>query len=496
MTSRTKADRRLHPTTLIASFLRTVPETVLGLPALVGMVSSARIGTLLLLAAAGALFAAGIAALKWFRFGYGISPSHIVIESGILARQRRSIPFDRVQDVTIERPLLARLFGTAVVKIETGSAGKHEGVLNSISLAEAQQLRDLIRTAEAADFPREKDEVAHFGAPPLFAMGMPRLLLAGMFNFSLLFLALIAGLVEFVAPLMGFDLVDHHRWMSRLGAAADRLSVRAIIAIAAALLLLGLLSGIAQTMARDYRFRLLRTETGFHRRRGLLTLSEAAFPADRVQIAILQTGPVRRLLGWFRLEFQTLASRGDGAGHQVVAPLARVPEILPILNELDLATLPPFSAYARVSRRLVIHRSVEYLVVLGAAAIAAELLWPPGLFLLGLFPVCIAFAELQWRHHSYCIGRDAIHVRHGVFSQRLWAIPLDKVQAITVTRSLAQRGLGLATLMIDTAGASRFINPKIVDVEESFAETLARSLVPRLIASDSLSAAQDSRLSG
>ncbi|HXI17788.1 MAG TPA: PH domain-containing protein, partial [Chloroflexota bacterium] len=346
-----------------------------------------------------------------------------------------------------------------------------------------------------AEFPREKDEVARFDVPPLFAMRLPRLLLAGIFNFSLLFLTLIAGVVEFAAPLMGFDLVDHHRWMSRLGAAADRLSVSAILGIATALLFLGLLGGVAQTLARDYRFRLLRTETGFHRRRGLLTVSEAAFPADRVQVAILQTGPIRRLLGWFRLEFQTLGSAGNGAGHQVVAPLARLAEILPILNELHLARLPPIGAYVKVSRRLVLHRSVEYLAILGAAVIAAGLLWPASFLLLTLFPMCVAIAELQWRHHSYCIGPDAVHVRNGVFSQRLWAIPLANVQAITVTRSLAQRGLRLATLTIDTAGASRFINPKIIDVEDSVADTLARSLVPASTPSNPvLSPEQDCRL--
>ncbi len=124
MTVATRADRRLHPATLIIRFLRNVPEAVFALPAVVGMVSSARIGTLLLLAAAGALIAAALTVLTWFRFGYGIAVDHIIIESGVLARRRRSIPFDRIQDVTIERPLLARLFGMAVLKLETGSAGK------------------------------------------------------------------------------------------------------------------------------------------------------------------------------------------------------------------------------------------------------------------------------------------------------------------------------------------------------------------------------------
>ena len=60
------------------------------------------------------------------------------------------IPFDRVQDIAIEQRLLARLFGTAKVKIETGGAAKDEGNLDMIALADAQALRDQVRHGPAA----------------------------------------------------------------------------------------------------------------------------------------------------------------------------------------------------------------------------------------------------------------------------------------------------------------------------------------------------------
>ena len=80
-------------------------------------------GGILLFVALAAGIGALFAFLAWWRFTYAIGADEIVIEKGLLQRQRRVIPFDRVQDIAIEQTLLARLFGTAKVKIETGGSG-------------------------------------------------------------------------------------------------------------------------------------------------------------------------------------------------------------------------------------------------------------------------------------------------------------------------------------------------------------------------------------
>src|SRR5687768_5840302 len=107
-------------------------------------------GRMLLIVAVAALLGIGIALLAWWRFRYTVGAGEIVIESGILRRQRRVIPYDRVQDVSIERRLLARLFGTAKVRIETGGSAADEGDLDMIALADAYALRDRLRQGAGA----------------------------------------------------------------------------------------------------------------------------------------------------------------------------------------------------------------------------------------------------------------------------------------------------------------------------------------------------------
>ena len=87
--------------------------------------------------------------LYWRRFEFRVGDSEIRIDSGILSRTHRSIPFDRIQDVDISQGPVARLLGIAKVKFETGgSAGGKRGrgrAARHPARARAEELRTLVR---------------------------------------------------------------------------------------------------------------------------------------------------------------------------------------------------------------------------------------------------------------------------------------------------------------------------------------------------------------
>lgn len=257
------ADRRLHPFTLLMRTLRVLPQAAGGVAAYA--VAARDLERLLLLAPIAFAIASGIAFLVWSRFRYGLGVREIVIEQGVLSRKRRVIPFERIQDIAIERKLLARMLGLATVKIETGGSGADEGKLDSIGLADAHRLRDIVRGARVqaveADMPA--------GAEPLlFAMRLGRVLYFGLFQFSLIFLAAIFAFLQNVDEL---GLLDRRVVAARsLDVPPDQWLLLSF-ATAGALVLLGFLAGVARTLARDYGFRLTRAANGLRRRRGLFT---------------------------------------------------------------------------------------------------------------------------------------------------------------------------------------------------------------------------------
>ena len=123
MSAPTIADRRVHPATILLRFLKEAPSTVVALPAGIAILSKGDFSRALAVAAVAGLVFLFFGWLNWSRFKYGVGEREIVIESGVLSRNRRSIPFDRIQDVDIERALLARIFRLAKVRIETGAGG-------------------------------------------------------------------------------------------------------------------------------------------------------------------------------------------------------------------------------------------------------------------------------------------------------------------------------------------------------------------------------------
>ncbi|HLL31815.1 MAG TPA: PH domain-containing protein, partial [Allosphingosinicella sp.] len=346
------ADRRLHPGTIALRFVKEAPQTLVALPAALAFSSKMGVSGALYLAAGLAIVLMAAKWIAWRRFSYAVGPAEIVIESGILHRNRRSIPFDRVQDVDIERTFLARLFGLAKVRIETGAGGKDEGLLDSVSLAEAHRLRETVRAGATAAAAAAGDEAEPPASRRLFAMEPPRLVLFGLFNFSLVYIAGLFALLQTFDRFLPFDIYDPARWV---GLVDEYLPARWTFGAVAAVLLLavalGTAAGVLRTLARDYGFRLSLEGDRFRRERGLFTRSEAVISRRQVQLAAVSGGPVRGLFGWSGLSFQTLGAGTDRGGRQSAAPFATRGEIETVLAEVPPLRLPPPPELIRVSRR-------------------------------------------------------------------------------------------------------------------------------------------------
>ena len=468
------ADRRLHPGTILLRFVKEAPQTLLALPAALAFSSRSGLTGALYLAAVLAVVLLAAKWLVWRRFRYGVGAAEIVIESGVLNRNRRSIPFDRIQDVDIERTFLARLFGLAKVRIETGAGGKDEGLLDSVSLAEAHRLREVVRARATGETGAPEAPAGH----TVFAMDPPRLLLFGLFNFSLIYIAGLFALLQTFDRFLPFDIYDPARWV---GLVDEYLPQRWTFGAGAAVLLvaalLGILAGLLRTLARDFGFRLSLEGDRFRRERGLFTRSEAVISRRRVQLAEIGSGPLRGLFGWYGLSFQTLGAGTDRGGPQAAAPFATRSEIDTILAQVPPLRLPPPPELIRVSKRHIL-RSVAGRLGPAVIAVLALSYWlsPTALALLALLPLLALVAALERRHHRFALAQDLLFVSRGVWRRRLWLVPVANIQSLSLSRSLLQRRLGLATLAVDTAGASLLSPTRIVDLSGEAAEALAAEI--------------------
>ena len=484
--------QRLHPMTLLQRVLVSLPALGFILLPLVTNPNADSYFSLLFAVLYGVV-ALPLIALQYLRFRYWVTPSQIIIQRGVFRRQHRSIPIERVQNVQIVQSLLPRLLRTAKVKVETAGSGSTEGTLEYVALDEAHRIREAVRSFQrqkkaprqqsglpAAKVPANPEALEEEKEAPgetLFEMSVGRVLLAGAFQFSLLYIALAFSFLQYV------DLTPDEalQWAQRgpLHDWAEAALAQPWLAVALTLVataLLAWLSGLLLTFNHDYSFRLRLEEGKLHRRHGLLTRSEGTIPLDKVQALVLRTNPLKRLFGWYGLEVQTMGLEAEG--HQVAVPFAQRTEVERIAQHIHPAVWP--EQFRRVSPLTIRRASVRYAVLLAVVVMpVATFLYAPAWWALALAPLLVGLAYLQYRCHGYAVREDALYVRRGVFQQHCWMLPTEKQQVFYASASLFQRRLHLKSLYVDTAGAGGFSTPEVVDLPAPEADGMLTRLYAR-----------------
>jgi putative membrane protein len=469
--------RRLHPGTILVRFLKDAPQQVIGAPALLAIFSDAGIERAIFYILAFAAVSISFRAIAWWRFSYAVTPDELTIESGIFSRNKRSIPWDRVQDVDIERDMFARIFGWAKVKLETGGGGKDEGSLDSIAIADAESLRDLVRSRRSGVLAAGQTAEPQAPTPPAFTMPMVRLMQAGFFNFSVVWMALLFGALQTLDDFLPVGWDDVKRWMGMSEKSIDgffRLDV--LLALLSLFLLLGVLSGIIQMIVTNFGFRLSVEGNGLRRVRGLFTRSEIVIPRKRIQLATVTRRVIARRFGFAHVAVQTLGGgSGTAGGVQDLAPLANGEETAKMLALAGYFAEPDQAGYHRVAPLHVWMEVVTIAALLAVVVLVACLFETAALWALPVVPLAALLSWLSQRPHAWVLHDGILAVRRGWFSQKQLFLPVRNIQSLSIERGPLHRLAGLAGLVIDTAGGSHF-GVRISNLRHETARELVRDL--------------------
>ncbi|HZG47491.1 MAG TPA: PH domain-containing protein [Allosphingosinicella sp.] len=97
------------------------------------------------------------------------------------------------------------------------------------------------------------------------------------------------------------------------------------------------------------------------------------------------------------------------------------------------------------------------LVVIGSFAVAREVSWWPvgwtsGAGTLILLAAVALLPGRRYRAWGFAAGEDELTVKHGLMIRKVTIVPFGRVQHIDVAQGPIQRMLGLATLVLNTAG--------------------------------------------
>lgn len=494
----TAGARRLHPLTLVQRLIVSLPGFVFILLPMFGeRDSSAWIN--LIVAGLYALFILPWIALYYIRFRYWVTPSELIVHSGVVSRRNRNIPIDRIQNIEIEQGLLQRLLGTAKVAVYTAGSSKAEGVLEYVSLEEAHEIRARIKQLQSeikdSTAPKAESSVSLDESPllpaaepqsmpaqPLFKMSTKRAFLSGAFHFSLLYIAGIFSLLQYIQP----DPTLLFSWLLRgpLDPWRPALEESPIVAITFgifAAVFLGWATGVLITVNKNYGFSITLQEGKLHRRNGLMTLSEGTIPLKRIQSLIIRTNPIMRRFGYYRLEVQTMGIDVDENGFQLAAPCARRGEVEQVLAAINAPGFPTdWQPVSRLTiRRFALRNSAVLLFLLAGLYFFVPDAFPWAWSALALLPLILTLSITRYKKMGYALGDKDIAIKRGIFRQYVWLIPVAKSQTFSLGANYFQRRWGLENVYVDTAGASSMAPAELVDIPSETAHSILEALYGR-----------------
>ncbi|GAA3600276.1 PH domain-containing protein [Klugiella xanthotipulae] len=406
---------------------------------------------------------------SWRRNTYRVTDDAVEVRSGILNRQHRQAPLDRIQGVNINKPLFARLLGAAKLTVATAGQGSNVE-LSYLRAVDADELRrailglvaqhrrvaagavrpggtlaDTVHPPAAPVAPRPlvlgpdgqplpgqigpgssplgglddplTRRVNEFFAPepellevePDSIVRIPpaRLVASLIYNWGLVWvLVVVAGAI--VVPLV---VPEVHGWIWFI-------LVPFVIAMTGAI--------VSQTL-KLLRFSIAQTRDGVRIGYGLLSITNETIPPGRIHAVEVKQPALWRGLDWWTIRI-TRAGSATVDSNGTVA----------------MNTLLPVGSRADVERVLA--------VLLPEHTIPAEVV-EAGLTGTGDSGGYTGSPRRSWvyllwgrRRNGVQITAHTALIRRGVLSRRLVAVPLARVQSVSLTQGWLARQLRVASL--------------------------------------------------
>ncbi|MEU6700629.1 PH domain-containing protein [Pseudonocardia sp. NPDC046786] len=453
--------------------------------------------TQLWIAAGIALLAVGAGVIRWRTTRYRITPERVELHSGLLNRQRRSVPRDRIRTVDLTAPLLHRLAGLSVVKVGSGqSAGSDSGLdLDAVSTGEAERLRrELLTRSDPDTGPGTAPGTGPDAEPAeeIDRIDWSSLRYAPLTVSSLAAIGALAG--------AGWNLLREANIDPRTLPGADAVTGELTTApiwlsalLGVAVLLSVMVAGsIVLFVERWWGFRLTREPEGTLRvRRGLLTRRSLSVSEQRLRgVTVTEPLLVRAIGRGAQAGVLTVGLAGAGGeetgggaigppvrrdrAHEVAATAARAEATI---------TSGPLRAHPATARtRRLVRATVPALALPVAAGVVAYLggpVWPVVVAVL-LLLAAVPLGLDRYRALGHRLDARYLVARHGSLVRTTSALRRDGVIGWRIRQSRFQRRAGVLTLEATTAAGPGSV--LMLDLAPADAVALMAEITPDAVA--------------
>lgn len=406
-----------------------------------------------------------LSVLRYYFFHFRVENGQLVVCSGILDKQKITIPLEKVQAVHFEQHFFNTLTRTTRVTIDSPGTTEMEVSIDALGLQDAEALRSTLLQGR-----KDGLHASPGGPEPLLRLTTAELLKVGLTANHLKAFLLLAGFV-FVqmrdfGELFGVEAIGFWESMN-----VDFDPTWQIITASLAMVVgISMLASVVRTMLQYHELRVFVDGSGITVSSGYLRKKQQALPKRKMQLVNWHSLPLQRWFGIRLFEMRT-AGGPDAKGLHIQFPTLRAEQaerlISLYISDRPSASVPAKRIHPAYAKRKILVNHLP--VTLLAGIVAYQWLHGYALFLLIYLAYQSVTSVLFQRNFRYWSGVDGLECYESTWGQRVTLFKWEKLQHAVVQQNIFQERSGLATVRFETAGG--VVEIPYISIEE------ARSLV-------------------
>lgn len=413
--------------------------------------------------------------LQWRRFGFWLEADRIVIRSGLLFREEKTIYYSRIHSVNVEQPLIQRILGVVQLKIETpGGNKKAEGILHTLSEIEANRIKEQLRSysqGEPAMSARSQTEAepqsqpvlqaslagaaAHAERETVVSVDSGKLFQAAAtsLNFGLA-AAFIAGIYSFADDFMELLLPD--RFFDKVVEDSVSLLSGTLFIVVIAILVIGFawVLSIILYILKYSGFAIRREGQQVSISYGLLERKSILFDPKNAQAVIVNESWLRQPFGYGEVKLQVVSS--DKQEQLMLHPFIKISEIQGLLDQC----LPGMVVHGNEKlnkspqKALLYYLRIPLLVSLVISSIVIVIFGMTGVWSLLIAPLVLWWRISCHRSAGLLLRDGQLTLRRRTLHLTTYYVRKPRIVTMKVNRSIAQKKRGLVSVSIHVLGSS------------------------------------------
>ncbi|MFC4410540.1 PH domain-containing protein [Chungangia koreensis] len=400
--------------------------------------------------------------IKWKRFVYWFEEDELRIESGLFVKNKRYIPFERIQSLNYTEGILHRPFKLVKVDIETAGtnlSNKSEAELTAITREAADVIEREMAAAKRRkvngdlevleDEQADEAELTALKSEKFYKMSLKELLVLASTSSGIgVIFSGIAVVFSQFSEFIPYDFIyEELKTFIQFGVFMVALAVFLVLLVA-------WIVSVGMTLLNYYDFSIAKEEDQLYITRGLLEKKKITLPMKRIQGVRIVENPLRQLFGYASVIVDSAGGSITDQQKINLFPLIKKAEVKPLLESI----LPDYDFQGELEsvpeRSKPYFYRIDFVWMIPIIVLAGYFFYPYGLFSLLLIPIGIAWGLWQHRAAGFTLLDQQAIFQFRVFSKHTYFLKRRRIQSLEVNQSYFQKRRDLATIQANIKSGS------------------------------------------